>query len=122
MLSPWPSRLVTAFLTVLRCAIIMTGCNKGLLTTQARIRSSLAEPCYIPTWEGIHVYEGHFRAEVGCALIQAREWYREDLVASAVLQSGVPRDQLFLTSKLHPRHLGKVTHVLRLAWQGSSAS
>jgi len=37
---------------------------------------------------------------------QAREWYREDLVGSAVAKSGVPREALFLTSKLHPRHLG----------------
>ena len=37
---------------------------------------------------------------------QAREWYREDLVGNAVAKSGVARDALFLTSKLHPRHLG----------------
>jgi diketogulonate reductase-like aldo/keto reductase len=37
---------------------------------------------------------------------QAREWYREDLVGNAVARSGVAREALFLTSKLHPRHLG----------------
>ena len=37
---------------------------------------------------------------------QAREWYREDLVGNAVAKSGVAREALFLTSKLHPRHLG----------------
>jgi hypothetical protein len=34
---------------------------------------------------------------------QAQEWYREDLVGQALLKSGVPREQVFLTSKLHPR-------------------
>lgn len=38
---------------------------------------------------------------------QAREWYREDLVGLAIAGSGVPRSNLFLTSKLHPRHLGR---------------
>ena len=37
---------------------------------------------------------------------QAREWYREDLVGNAVVKSGILRSELFLTSKLHPRHLG----------------
>jgi diketogulonate reductase-like aldo/keto reductase len=38
---------------------------------------------------------------------QAREWYREDLVGRALAQvPQVARTQLFLTSKLHPRHLG----------------
>jgi len=40
---------------------------------------------------------------------QAREWYREDLVGNALAKSGVARDELFLTSKLHPRHLGYET-------------
>ena len=34
---------------------------------------------------------------------QAQEWYREDLVGRALLDSGVPREQVFLISKLHPR-------------------
>ncbi|EIE20064.1 Aldo/keto reductase, partial [Coccomyxa subellipsoidea C-169] len=38
---------------------------------------------------------------------QAQEWYREDLVGLAVLKSRVPREQVFLTSKLHPRHHGR---------------
>eukprot|EP00850_Spirogloea_muscicola_P004036 SM000017S02776 [mRNA] locus=s17:171261:174279:- [translate_table: standard] len=37
---------------------------------------------------------------------QAREWYREDLVGDAIWRSGAPRHELFLVSKLHPRHLG----------------
>ena len=37
---------------------------------------------------------------------QAQEWYREDLVGQAIIESGVPREQLFLTSKLHPRYHG----------------
>ncbi|KAL6769178.1 hypothetical protein ACKKBF_B17780 [Auxenochlorella protothecoides x Auxenochlorella symbiontica] len=37
---------------------------------------------------------------------QAREWYREDLVGEGLAASGVPRSQVFLTSKLHPRNLG----------------
>jgi len=47
--------------------------------------------------------------EVGYRAIdsaQAREWYREDLVGEAIAASGVRREDLFLTSKLHPRHLG----------------
>ena len=38
--------------------------------------------------------------------MQAPEWYREDLVGQAVIESGIPREDLFLTSKLHPRHHG----------------
>ena len=37
---------------------------------------------------------------------QAREWYREDLVGAALRASAVRRSDLFLTSKVHPRHLG----------------
>ena len=40
--------------------------------------------------------------------LQAREWYREDLTGVAITESRVSRDQLFLTSKLHPRDLGQV--------------
>ena len=53
---------------------------------------------------------------------QAVEWYREDLVGQAVIESGIPREELFLTSKLHPRHHGYDSamiqvsvHLLRLA-------
>lgn len=47
--------------------------------------------------------------EAGYTLLdsaQAREWYREDLVGAAVRDAGTPRHTLFLTSKVHPRHLG----------------
>mmetsp|Transcript_20930 Transcript_20930/g.45770 ORF Transcript_20930/g.45770 Transcript_20930/m.45770 type:complete len:687 (+) Transcript_20930:117-2177(+) len=37
---------------------------------------------------------------------QAREWYREDLVGQAIAASGVKREQLFITSKIHPKNLG----------------
>lgn len=37
---------------------------------------------------------------------QAREWYREDLVGEALRTSGIPRDKIFITTKIHPRHLG----------------
>ncbi|CAI6005528.1 unnamed protein product, partial [Closterium sp. NIES-65] len=37
---------------------------------------------------------------------QAREWYREDAVGAAIAQHNVSRNQLFLVSKLHPRHHG----------------
>ncbi|KIZ02254.1 hypothetical protein MNEG_5706 [Monoraphidium neglectum] len=37
----------------------------------------------------------------------AREWYREDLVGRGVRQGGVAREGLFLTSKIHPRDLGR---------------
>ena len=38
--------------------------------------------------------------------VQAQEWYREDLVGQAIIESGITREELFLTSKLHPRHHG----------------
>lgn len=38
---------------------------------------------------------------------QAREWYRQDLVGQGIQDSGVPRESLFLVSKLHPRNLGR---------------
>mmetsp|Transcript_1888 Transcript_1888/g.5511 ORF Transcript_1888/g.5511 Transcript_1888/m.5511 type:complete len:403 (-) Transcript_1888:530-1738(-) len=40
---------------------------------------------------------------------QAQEWYREDLVSAALQRSGVARGNVFLTSKLHPRHHGTVS-------------
>ena len=38
---------------------------------------------------------------------QAAEWYDEAELGAAVNASAVPREQLFLTSKLHPRDLGE---------------
>lgn len=44
---------------------------------------------------------------------QAREWYREDLVGAALAtwlkDNGIPRENLFLTTKIHPRHFGRTT-------------
>jgi len=40
------------------------------------------------------------------SLLQAREWYREDMVGQAITESRVQRHTLFLISKLHPRHHG----------------
>ena len=37
---------------------------------------------------------------------QAREWYDEDEVARAFLASGVGREGIWITTKLHPRDLG----------------
>ncbi|KAL6746302.1 NADP-dependent oxidoreductase domain-containing protein [Haematococcus lacustris] len=37
---------------------------------------------------------------------QAREWYREDMNGLAVAASGLPRPEVWLTTKIHPRHLG----------------
>jgi diketogulonate reductase-like aldo/keto reductase len=37
---------------------------------------------------------------------QAGEWYREDSVGAALHKSGVRREQVFVTTKVHPRHLG----------------
>ncbi len=46
---------------------------------------------------------------------QAREWYREDLVGQALRDAPVPRHALFITSKIHPRHLGFDASAARLA-------
>jgi diketogulonate reductase-like aldo/keto reductase len=46
---------------------------------------------------------------------QAREWYREDLVGEALHTASVPRTALFLTTKVHPRHLGSNATAARLA-------
>ncbi|KAL4451545.1 hypothetical protein ABPG75_007207 [Micractinium tetrahymenae] len=46
---------------------------------------------------------------VGYRLIDsagAREWYREDLVGWGWSASGIKREHLFITSKIHPRHHG----------------
>ena len=37
---------------------------------------------------------------------QAKEWYLEDELGNAIGASKIEREQLFLTSKLHPRDLG----------------
>lgn len=37
---------------------------------------------------------------------QATEWYNEKAVGRAIRSSNIRRDELFLVSKLHPRHLG----------------
>ena len=60
---------------------------------------------------------------------QAREWYREDLVGRGIAQAmaldaGLRREHLFLTSKLHPRHLGRSVQVdarAESAWSQRSA-
>jgi diketogulonate reductase-like aldo/keto reductase len=44
---------------------------------------------------------------------QAREWYREDLVGQALREPlSQDRESLFITSKLHPRHLGECHHMV----------
>ena len=50
-------------------------------------------------------------------LLQARDWYREDLVGQAWSKSGVKREHIFLTSKVHPRHLGYWS-TLQVSWGG----
>jgi len=40
---------------------------------------------------------------------QAREWYREDLTGTSIQSSTIPREELFITTKIHPRHLGYKT-------------
>eukprot|EP00775_Hariotina_reticulata_P008779 gene8779-8957_t len=37
---------------------------------------------------------------------ESKDWYREEDVGVGIAASGLPRDQLFLTSKLHPRDHG----------------
>lgn len=44
---------------------------------------------------------------------QAREWYREDLVGEGIVASGIPRSDLFITSKLHPRHFGYNSSIIQ---------
>lgn len=34
---------------------------------------------------------------------QAEEWYQEKLVGEAIAESNIPRQQLFITTKQHPR-------------------
>lgn len=38
---------------------------------------------------------------------EAKEWYREDLVGKAIIESGLPRQDFFITSKIMPRDYGK---------------
>lgn len=54
------------------------------------------------------------RKDILSRALQAREWYREDLVGKALKSSSVQRSDLFLTSKLHPRDLHQVTHAMRV--------
>ncbi|GAQ83473.1 Aldo/keto reductase family protein [Klebsormidium nitens] len=35
----------------------------------------------------------------------AREWYRQDELGAAIKESGIPRDHLFLVTKIHPRDM-----------------
>ncbi len=50
---------------------------------------------------------------------QASEWYREDLVGAAVhaVRSTIPRDEIFITTKVHPRDLG--SHATKAAIEKS---
>ncbi len=48
--------------------------------------------------------------EVGYRMLdtaQAPEWYREELVGEALGESNVKRKDVFVTTKIHPRHLGR---------------
>ena len=59
----------------------------------------------------------HAALDAGYRLLdsaQAREWYREDLVGEGLAASGVARADVFLTSKVHPRHLGPTATPARL--------
>lgn len=55
----------------------------------------------------------HSEEVLACVIPQAQEWYREDLVGQAIIESGFPREELFLTSKLHPRHHGYDTAMIQ---------
>ena len=46
---------------------------------------------------------------------QAREWYREDLVGAALEATALPRESVFVTTKIHPRHLGYAPTAERVA-------
>ena len=46
---------------------------------------------------------------------QAREWYREDLVGEALAATALPREDVFVTTKIHPRHLGYEQTAARVA-------
>ena len=37
---------------------------------------------------------------------EAREWYREDLIGQALRKTNVPREKIFITTKVHPLDLG----------------
>ena len=58
---------------------------------------------------GVRKEHIQFALDVGVKLIdsaQATEWYSEQDAAEAIAASGVPRADLFITSKLHPKDLG----------------
>jgi diketogulonate reductase-like aldo/keto reductase len=38
--------------------------------------------------------------------LQSKDWYDEEAVGAGLAAAKVPREQLFLTSKIHPRDLG----------------
>jgi diketogulonate reductase-like aldo/keto reductase len=63
----------------------------------------------------IALKEGYRRIDTA----QATEWYREDLVGAAVRaeNSTIPRDQIFITTKVHPRDLG--SHATKAAIEKS---
>ena len=46
---------------------------------------------------------------------QATEWYSEKEVADGIAASGVPRSEIFITSKLHPRDLGFASTLAAIA-------
>jgi diketogulonate reductase-like aldo/keto reductase len=39
--------------------------------------------------------------------LQSPDWYSEDQVGAGIAAAKVPREQLFITSKVHPRDLGR---------------
>eukprot|EP00899_Mesostigma_viride_P020562 jgi/Mesvir1/28507/Mv06276-RA.1 len=45
---------------------------------------------------------------------EGRAWYRQDLVGEAIAESGVPRSQIFIISKVHPENLGYDTTIERV--------
>lgn len=44
---------------------------------------------------------------VCCCTLQSPDWYDEGQVGVGLAEAKVPREQLFLTSKIHPRDLGR---------------
>lgn len=41
------------------------------------------------------------------SLLQSPDWYSEDQVGAGIAAARLPRDQLFLVSKVHPRDFGR---------------
>jgi diketogulonate reductase-like aldo/keto reductase len=62
--------------------------------------AGLGDASYHAVWNALESGYRHFDSA------QAREWYREDLVGKALADYGAVREDLFLTSKLHPRDHG----------------